>query len=406
MKTRILPLTFALLISSLLLYAQEQTHEQVTDSITRLENTFRSEIYASRFGKTQLGGYAQIDYNQPLGNESNNGVFDVHRLVLFIGHKFNDRLSFFSEIEVEHVKEIFVEQAFLEMKLTTWLNLRGGLILIPMGIVNEYHEPPTFNSVERPNLEKYIIPTTWREIGLGFAGNLPAIAFNYQIYIMNGPLSYDTDEALFSGQSGMRAGRQKGAKSTFSGSPNLSMKVSYYGFKGLSLGLSGYFGKSQSTLYNGLDENDVSMVAQADSSIVGMSMIGFDARYRIKGFQARGVFNITRFSNTEQYNTFTSSDLGSAMLGYYAEAGYNIFARSKKIRDELIVFGRYEVYNTHQNTTAETLINSSYNRTDITAGLHYKPSPNTSFKADYQVFNNDADSEGKHQINLGVGVWF
>ena len=406
MRFRTLTLTLIILLSSLLVHAQDQTQTQAIDSITILENTFRSEIYASRFGKTQLGGYAQIDYNQPLGNESNNGVLDVHRLVLFIGHKFNDRLSFFSEIEVEHVKEIFVEQAFLEMKLTSWLNLRSGLILIPMGIVNEYHEPPTFNGVERPNLEKHIIPTTWREIGLGFSGNLPAASFNYQLYVMNGPLSYDNGEALFGGKSGMRSGRQKGAKSTFSGSPNLSMKVSYYGFRGLSLGLSGYFGESQSTLYNGLDENNINLVAEADSSVVGISMIGFDARYRIGGFQARGVFNITQFSNTRQYNTFTGSDLGSEMLGYYAEAGYNIFAPIKKIQDELIVFSRYEVYNTHQNTTSESPINSSYNRTDVTVGLHYKPSPNTSFKADYQLFNNDEDSNGKHQLNLGVGVWF
>ena len=406
MRLRNLTLTLIILLSSLLVYAQDQTQSQAIDSMTILENTFRSEIYASRFGKTQLGGYAQIDYNQPLGNESNNGVLDVHRLVLFIGHKFNDRLSFFSEIEVEHVKEIFVEQAFLELKLTSWLNLRSGLILIPMGIVNEYHEPPTFNGVERPNLEKHIIPTTWREIGLGFSGNLPAASFNYQVYVMNGPLSYDNGEALFGGKSGMRSGRQKGAKSTFSGSPNLSMKVSYYGFRGLSLGLSGYFGESQSTLYNGLDENNINLVAEADSSVVGISMIGFDARYRIGGFQARGVFNITQFSNTEQYNSFTGSDLGSEMLGYYAEAGYNIFAPSKKIQDELIVFSRYEVYNTHQNTTSESAINSAYNRTDVTVGLHYKPSPNTSFKADYQIFNNDEDSNGKHQLNFGVGVWF
>ena len=406
MRIRILTLTLILLLSSLLVRAQDQTQTQVIDSITILENTFRSEIYASRFGKTQLGGYAQIDYNQPIGNESNNGQFDVHRLVLFIGHKFNDRLSFFSEIEVEHVKEIFIEQAFLQMNLTSWMNLRAGLILIPMGIVNEYHEPPTFNSVERPNLEKYIIPTTWREIGLGFSGNLPAASFNYQLYVMNGPLSYDNGEALFDGKSGMRSGRQKGAKSTFSGSPNLSTKVSYYGFKGLSLGLSGYFGKSQSTLYNGLNENDANLVAQADSSIVGINMIGFDARYRVGGFQARGVFNITRFSNTKQYNTFTGSDLGSEMLGYYVEVGYNIFTRIKNVKDELIVFGRYEVYKTHHNTTSESPINNAYNRTDITVGLHYKPSPNTSFKADYQIFNNDADSNGKHQINLGVGVWF
>jgi len=391
----------------LLLFLTNIVQAQVNDSTTILDNTFRSDIYASHFGKTQIGGYAQIDYNQPFGDTlSQNGTFDVHRLVIFIGHKFNDRLSFFSEIELEHVKEIFVEQAFLEMKLTHWMNLRGGLLLIPMGIVNEYHEPPTFNGVERPNLEKYIVPTTWREIGLGFSGNLPSAAFNYQLYIVNGPLSYENGTALFGGKSGMRSGRQKGAKSIFSGNPNLSMKVSYYGFQGLSLGLSGYFGKSQSTLYNGLDKNNADLITQADSSVVGINMLGFDARYRIKGFQARGVFNMTHFSNTLEYNSFTGSDLGSTMVGYYAEAGYDILSTSRKIEDQLIVFARYEVYNTHQSTTSEIQVNNQYNRTDITAGLHYKPFNNTSFKADYQLFSNDLDTSGKHQINLGVGVWF
>ena len=400
MKRHLLALT--LLILSFAEFATAQN-----DSTTILDNTFRSDIYASRFGKTQIGGYAQIDYNQPFGDTlSQNGTFDVHRLVVFLGHKFNDRLSFFTEIELEHVKEIYVEQAFLEMKLTQWMNLRGGLLLIPMGIVNEYHEPPTFNGVERPNMEKYIIPSTWREIGLGIAGNLPSAAFNYQLYIVNGPLSYDNGTALFTGKNGMRSGRQKGAKSKFSGNPNLSMKVSYYGIQGLSLGLSGYFGKSQSTLYNGLDKNNPDLRAQADSSVVGINMIGFDARYRIKGFQARGVFNMTRFSNTGQYNTLTNSDLGSSMIGYYVEGGYDAFSSINKIEDQLIVFVRYEVYNTHQSTTTEIQLNNQYNRTDITAGLHYKPFNNTSFKADYQVFSNDQDSNGKHQINLGVGVWF
>jgi hypothetical protein len=400
MKRQVVVLAFVILSLAEIANAQN-------DSTTILDNTFRSDIYASRFGKTQIGGYAQIDYNQPFGDTLfQNGNFDVHRLVVFLGHKFNDRLSFFTEIELEHVKEIYVEQAFLEMKITNWMNLRGGLVLIPMGIVNEYHEPPTFNGVERPNLEKYIVPSTWREIGLGLSGNIITAAFNYQLYVVNGPLSYDNGTALFGGKSGMRSGRQKGAKSKFSGNPNLSMKVSYYGIQGLSIGLSGYFGNSQTTLYNQLDKSNPDLIAQADSSIVGINMVGIDARYRIKGFQARGVFNITHFSNTEAYNTFTGSDLGSSMIGYYVEGGYDILSALKKVEDQLIVFARYEVYNTHQSTTPEIQINNQYNRTDITTGLHYKPFNNTSFKIDYQVFSNDQDNPGIHQINLGVGVWF
>ena len=396
-----------LTITITVLFCITASYAQVNDSTVNIENTFRNTLYTSQFGIGQIGGYVQIDYNQPFGDTiRQNGTLDVHRLVIFIGHKFNDKLSFFSEIEVEHVKEIFVEQAFLEYKLTSWMNLRGGLVLIPMGIVNEYHEPPTFNGVERPNLDKYIVPTTWREIGIGLAGNVPDAALNYQIYIVNGPLSYDNGTALFNGKDGIRKGRQKGAKSTFSASPNLSMKVNYYGVQGLTIGLAGYFGKSQSTLYNGIEKNNAAMLAQADSSVVRMRMVGVDARYLRKGFQARAQFNYTAFSNTFQYNTFTGSDLGSEMIGFFVEAGFDMLSLAKNIKPQLIIFSRYEVYHTQQATTPETVINSLYNRSDVTAGLHFKPTPRTSFKADYQLFNNQAAESGKQQFNLGIGVWF
>lgn len=380
---------------------------QLNDSTAVTDVTFRNQLYTSQFGIGQIGGYAQIDYNQPFANPTReNGQFDVHRLVLFVGHKFSDKLSFFSEIEIEHVKEIYLEQAFLEYSLTPWLNLRAGMLIIPMGIVNEYHEPPTFNGVERPNLDKYIIPTTWREIGAGFAGNVPSASFNYQLYLVNGPLGYRDGTALFRGKDGIRGGRQKGAESTFSASPNLAFKANYYGFKGLTLGLAGYYGKSQSTLYDGIDMNDQAAVAAADSSVVGITMLGADFRYRVKGFQLRGQYNYAKLSNTEQYNTFTGSDLGSQMVGFFIEPAFDVLSLSNKFSTELIVFARYEKYNTHAATTSELVVDDAYNRTDITAGLHFKPSPRTSFKADYQYFLNEGSNTGKNQINLGVGVWF
>ncbi len=95
-----------------------------------------------------IGLYAQIDYNQPINSGvRQNGKMDVHRLVTFLGYRFNSRTHFISEIEVEHVKEIYIEQAFINYAIRPQLNIRAGLMLIPMGIINEYHEPPTFNGV-------------------------------------------------------------------------------------------------------------------------------------------------------------------------------------------------------------------------------------------------------------------
>ncbi|MCK5469477.1 MAG: hypothetical protein KAI99_13230, partial [Cyclobacteriaceae bacterium] len=143
------------------------------DSTNTYLNTANRMMQTDR--KLTIGGYAQIDYNQPLNSDTyNNGNLDVHRLVLLFGYKFNSRTQFITELEVEHVKEVFVEQAFLDYRINNYMNLRAGLMLIPMGIVNEYHEPPTFMGVERPMLDKYIVPTTWREIGAGITGNIPS----------------------------------------------------------------------------------------------------------------------------------------------------------------------------------------------------------------------------------------
>jgi hypothetical protein len=120
-----------------------------------------------------IGGYGEVHYNQQIsGNERYNGKMDVHRMVLFFGYQFNEKTSFVTEIEYEHVKELYVEQAFLNYNIKPNTSIRGGLMLVPMGIINEYHEPTTFNGVERPSVDKYIVPTTWREIGVGVTGRL------------------------------------------------------------------------------------------------------------------------------------------------------------------------------------------------------------------------------------------
>ena len=239
-----------------------------TDTTTNEPLNTAENIIAGNISQgVTLGAYAQIDYNQPFGDiVKRNGKLDVHRLVMFMGYKFNDRTHFVSEIEFEHVKELYVEQAFLSYRIDEKLNCKAGLILIPMGIVNEYHEPPTYNGVERPNLDSKIVPTTWRELGAGFSGKFDDLSLKYQLYIFNGFNGYD-GSGKFRGTDGFRKGRQKGANS-FMSSPNLSTKIDYYGILGLKLGLAIYYGKSQSSLYDGLAMDDFNAVKMADSSVV------------------------------------------------------------------------------------------------------------------------------------------
>ena len=380
-----------------------------TDSLTNEPlNTANNIINGNSSKNITIGGYAQIDYNQPIGSETREvGTLDVHRLVLFFGYKFGERTHFVTEIELEHVNQVFVEQAFLNYRFSPALNLRAGLMLVPMGIVNEYHETPTFNGVERPNLDKYIVPTTWREIGIGFSGNITSLSLKYQAYLMNGFNGYDEEGGNFNGKNALRGGRQKGIESYMS-SPNFSAKVDFYGIQGLKLGLAGYIGKSQSRLYDGLEENDPVAVSQADSSVVHIKMVGVDARYQNSGFQARAQVINARIGNTIEYNNFAQSDLGSRLFGYFIEAGYDVLRPfDLNTQKQLILFSRYEVYDTHRATSGELSRNLAYDRTDITLGATLKLTPGAAFKVDYQIMLNSAEGTNPNNLfNMGVGIWF
>jgi len=345
--------------------------------------------------KLTIGGYGEVTYNQP---ESENGELDVQRLVLMFGYKFNDQIQFFTEIEYEHVEEVFVEQAFVNYSIADNISVRGGLMLVPMGIVNEYHEPTTFNGVERPAVDNKIVPTTWREIGVGVNGRFPDANLNYQAYIFNGFKSAESDGddiiGKLNGSSGLRGGRQKGIQSTVS-SPTFSTKLDYYGILGLRLGLSGYFGRTQA-------EDDIEDV---DGATIGIAMVGLDARFNFKRFEARGEFIYASLNDTDDYNDLTGEDLGSALMGYYIEGGYNILPLSAK--QKLIAFARYEDYDTHADTEDNTTRNDAYNRSDITFGLSYHIVDGVVIKGDYQVKDNAlSGSEVNNQLNFGIGVWF
>lgn len=391
----------SVLVIILSTYVTAQTPQ---DSITfnpQQQLNAAQRLLSGNYGKAvTVGAYGETTYNQP---EGKNGELDVQRLVLLFGYRFNDKVQFVTEVELEHVEEVFVEQAFVNYAVGDNVSLRGGLMLVPMGIVNEFHEPTTFNGVERPAMDNVIVPSTWREIGVGVTGRLSEASIGYQAYIFNGFKSTSDStivdgniraNGFLKGSNGLRGGRQKAIKSTVD-SPTLSTKVEYYGIPGLRLGLSGYFGKTQAA-----DD-----VEEIDGANVGITMVGLDARYAFKRFTARGQFVYASLSDTEAYNTLTEKDLGSALMGYYGELAYNLLPLNKKQR--LFAFTRYENYDTHANTDGALERNEAYNRTDITTGLSYHIAPGVVLKGDYQFRSNALkNSRVDNRLNFGIGVWF
>ncbi len=390
-----------LLLLSTLLYTLVITAQTPTDSITlnpqKQINAAQRLLSGNYASAVTVGAYAEMLYNQP---EGDNGELDVQRMVLLFGYRFNDKTQFVTEVELEHVNEVFVEQAFVNYNIADNVNLRGGLMLVPMGIINEFHEPTTFNGVERPAMDNVIVPTTWREIGIGVNGRFNNISLGYQAYIFNGFKSTSSDgeggiTGVLKGSNGLRSGRQKAIQSTID-SPTLSTKLDYYGIRGLRLGFSTYIGKTQA-------EDDAEEIEGAN---VGIAMIGFDARYAYERFTARGQFIHASLSDTEKYNTATGKDLGSALQGWYVEGAYNLLPNTKE--QKLFTFVRYEKYNTHASTAGDLVENDAFNRTDVTTGISYHVAPGVVFKGDYQFRRNEADgSDGvKNRLNFGIGVWF
>jgi hypothetical protein len=276
-----------------------------------------------------------------------------------------------------------------------------------MGIVNEYHEPTMFNGVERPQIDNAISPSTWREIGFGITGVILPASLKYQAYVMNGFNGFD-GQARIGGANGLRGGRQKGADSYIS-SPNFSAKVEYFGIRGLNIGLSGYFGDTQSTLYNGVDRNDNAAMAQADSSVVGISMFGADARYSYKGLKLTGQLYYMLLSNTNEFNAFTKNkgggNLGSSMYGYYIDLGYNVL-RQAKTEKQLFPFVRYSNFDTHYTVAEGLSDNPAYQKNVVTTGFSFFLTSGAVVKADMQFVKTGATDKYAKTFNAGFGIMF
>ena len=189
-----------------------------------------------------LSGYMDLHYNKL---EFEDGILDFHRFVLLVTYRFTDRIRFTGELELEHAfvegleeaGELELEQAYLDFLLTRSFNVRAGMLLMPMGIINERHEPPVYYGVERPFVDTFIIPTTWFEVGAGVHGEV-GHGWRYRAYV-TAPLN----AAEFSADEGIREGRQKGAESNI-GRAAVTGRVEYVGLRGLTAGASAWTGRS------------------------------------------------------------------------------------------------------------------------------------------------------------------
>jgi hypothetical protein len=347
-------------------------------------------------GETRLpvAGYMDAHFNKGAGEP---GRADLHRFVLLFGHSFSERIKFWSELEIEHALveggeergEVALEQAYLDFLVKPWLNVRSGMVLSPVGIINERHEPPAFNGVERPFVETVIIPTTWREMGVGLTGDLGR-GVRYRTYLISA-----LDPMGFSAEEGIRNGRSQGFNAPFR-NPATVGRVEFSGIRRLTLGVSGYTGVSSSP---------------AVKVTPRVSIFSFDARYSFRRFDLRGLFASTWITRTRELNlalerlTGFSPNFAKELLGYYVEPALHVFPR--RLRSDLILFTRYEKYNTQHRMAPGFQPLPEFDRSSLITGVTFKPNADVAIKFDY-VFNRNGGSAIRpvNGINLGLGWWF
>jgi hypothetical protein len=354
-----------------------------------------------------IGGYGELHWNQNFDSngERSKNTLDFHRFIIYYGYNWTEKWSFKSEVELEHNYvsggngELELEQAFVNYHSGNW-GFQGGVILPSVGLINEYHEPPLFLSVERPTYNKYIIPTTWFANGFAFYGNYKDFGFRLAII-------EDLDGNNIS--HGIRSGRAKGYKSSAENwTKNLSLN--YTGINGLRLGGSLTMNDAPRSEEYTNDADEV--IAYKDA--IGVSLMELNAKYdaiNVYAVVEYGKVNYTDnyhwISKIEDNPTTTEVDETTAAFldnydsssGYYIDLGYNI---ASLLSCDATIMPWIRLSN-----VAKVDGHDSQTSNIFRAGLTYKPINNVAFKFDIGKITNASHTENPTtEINIGLGYNF
>jgi len=344
---------------------------------------------------TSLSGYMDVHFNAP---ELEDARLDFHRFVVLLAHRFSDRIRFVGELELEHAVvegledagELELEQAYLDFVLTRGFNVRAGMVLMPVGLINERHEPPTYYGVERPFVDTVIIPTTWFEVGAGVHGEVGR-GWRYRAFITS-PL----DASEFTADEGIREGRQRGSDTNI-GRPAATGRLEYVGVRGLTTGASFWTGRSGFEFRPRFD--------------VPVTVAEADVRFSRDRLELRGQFAYTTIGHAGQLNdaiertTGVNPNVASALRGFYLEAGHR--AISGAPFGDVGVFARYENFDTQYRMPAGFVPLKAFDRDAFVAGVTYWPDPDVAVKFDYSVVRNQsATIVAPNSLNIGLGWWF
>lgn len=352
---------------------QEETKKDVANTDAKVEAAADAIEKSSATGaapkalewaeKTKMGGYGEHHYNNFNGKTDQ---VDAHRYVLYVSHEYSDTVHFFSELELEHSLagdgkpgEVELEQAFIEWRFTENHSLIAGQFLVPVGILNETHEPDSFYGTERNVIENAVIPSTWWETGVMLHGELaPGLSYNFALH-----------SGLKNSEANIRSARQKSAKADASEFA-YTARIKYTAIPGLEL----------ATTFQRQDDMSQGQLEDASATL----------------FEAHGIYSMGPFSLRALWANWDVNGSEADLIGKDSQKGYYV-EPSIKATEKLGFFVRYSNWN---NTAG---LSTSQNQEVTDFGLNFWLHPNVVFKADYSDHAHGSDSDS---LNLGVGWSF
>jgi uncharacterized small protein (DUF1192 family) len=362
-----------------------------------------SKIYGKAKG-VSIGGYGEVVYEHPSSTQQDgtpSGLeprVDMLRYVTYVGYKFSDKILLNSEIEFEHASsgvggeergEVAVEFAYLEFRPWKRAGIRAGMVLLPLGFLNELHEPPIFHGAQRNEVEQQIIPTTWPENGIGVFGQ--SGPFQWRGYVVAGLKS-----AGFASD-GIAEGKQEGSQS-LARDLGFSGRIDFTGASGLLLGASVYTGDSGQG------------AAVAEQKIAArVTLYDLHAQFEHRGFQARALYAHSTVGDVAMINAQNGlagdESVGERQYGWYLEAAYDLMTLKPSGQWSVTPFLRYERLNPQDRVPGGFEKDPSLDQKVLTAGVGVKPLHNVVLKTDYQWLSNKADT-GANRFNLSIGYLF
>lgn len=361
-----------------------------------------SKVYGVAQG-ISLGGYGEFYFAAPLEDTDATGdvnTADFYRFITYFGYKFDDRIVMNTEIEFEHATtgknydgdagSVSVEFAYLDFLIAPEFNVRSGNLLVPMGFVNEMHEPPFYRGNFRPTIERTILPSTWRELGLGAHGELRD-GLRYTAYLLSG-----LDGSRFN-SSGIRSGRQSG---------NRVLWEDVAGVFALEFAPDANRRLAASVFYGGADHGRI-LLADEELDVTHWIAETHGA-WRLGGLELRGLVALAGIDGAADLSTALSTTVPEAQIGWYLEAAYDLaphfLGAGSGVRIE--PWFRYEDYDLQHEVGDGFTADDAKAGQLLTLGVGVSPHPNVVLKLDYEHETNDADAATSDHLRLGAGFVF